>query len=280
MLCLCLCLCVCVISCHQATRVSRLPLAREPVLTVTTYNVNYAHAGDASTLAAIAAAPSDLVFLQETNDRWQKQIQARLLSVYPYQKWIACPQAGGQAVLSRRPFTVRDVLPAPTGWFPAVRVLAETPLGMVQVLSVHLHPQITEEGSWLLGYLFTDPARLTEIAAYLPSLEASIPTLIVGDFNEGTRGMAMRFLEARGFRSALPEFAPEADTWRWPLGTIELTGQLDHLTYDAALEPLTAAAVPAGGSDHLPVRAVFARAATGTSRPGAPQGVSISVRLR
>jgi hypothetical protein len=33
-------------SCHQATRVSRLPVAHVAIFTITTFNVNYAQAGD------------------------------------------------------------------------------------------------------------------------------------------------------------------------------------------------------------------------------------------
>ncbi len=247
------------------------------MLTVTTFNVNYALAGDAATLGALVANPADLVFLQETNKAWQAQVQTRLTELYPYQKWLDWPRAGGQAVLARRPFAVRQVLPSPTGWFPAVRVVAETPLGKVQVLAVHLHPQISEARSWVLGYFFTDGARLKEIQKYVATLKEPLPTLIVGDFNEGTGGAAMRFLEGRGFRSALPEFAPEACTWRWPLGALELTGQLDHLTYDAALEPLTASVIAAGGSDHFPVRALFTRAAPGGARPRPPHGAALTL---
>ncbi len=262
-------------SCHQATRVSRLPIEREPILSVLTFNVNYAQAGDQKTLDAIISHPADLVFLQETNQEWQQQAQSRLGTLYPHQRWLDWPRAGGQAVLSKRPFVVRQVIPSPTGWFPAVRVVAETPIGNVQVLGVHLHPQITEHGSWILGYFFTDAARHQEIVKYVTTLKEPLPTLIVGDFNEGTGGAALRFLEDRGFRSALPEFFPEETTWHWPLGGLELTGQLDHLTYDTALEPLTAAVIRAGSSDHFPVRALFTRAVANNARPRAPRGAPL-----
>lgn len=264
---------------QQATRAARQPLTREPLLAVTTFNVNYALAGDAATLAAITEAPADLIFLQETNRAWQRQVQPLLAARYPHQSWHDRPRAGGQAVLARWPLQAKQVLPSPTGWFPAVRVVVQTPLGQVQVLAVHLHPQVTEQGSWLLGHLATDALRLQEIAGYVDSLEGQLPTLIVGDFNEGTDGAALRFLEARGFRSALPEFAPEATTWHWPLGKLELHGQLDHLLYDAWFEPLSAAVIKSGRSDHFPVCGQFARATAGSERPRAPRGASMTLTL-
>ncbi len=52
-------------------------------------------------------------------------------------------------------------------------------------------------------------------------MEFGLPTLFVGDFNESDGGRAIAFLAERGFRSALPEFAPGQTTWRWntSLGT-------------------------------------------------------------
>lgn len=267
------------VCCHKATRATRLPLLNEPTLTVMTYNVNYGRAGDPEALRLLKERPADLVFLQETNLAWQSQLQAQLVSIYPHQFWYDRPRAGGQAVLARRPFTVRQVLPSPTSWFPALRIEAQTPLGEIEVLAVHLHPPITEEGSWLFGYFRTDGARLQEIEKFTAGLGAKLPTLIVGDFNEGTSGAALSYLEAHGFRSALPEFAPEAATWHWPLGSIELTAQLDHVVYDRGLEPLTAAVLRAGHSDHEPVRATFARAARDAVRPPPPPGRALSIGL-
>lgn len=264
-------------SCHQATRASRPPTHGEPTLTVMTFNVNFGIAGDAATLKAIADHPADLVFLQETNRAWQAHAQAQLSTLYPHQVWHHQPAAGGQAVLSRRPFKVRQVLTSPTGWFPALQVVAETPLGEVEVLGVHLHPPITETGSWVAGYFITDGMRLAEIAKYVAALDQKRPTLIVGDFNEGTGGRAMKFLESRGFRTALPEFSPDAKTWHWPFGKLELSAQLDHLVYDPALEPLSAAVMQVGRSDHFPVRASFVRARPDTTRPPPPSGSSLSI---
>jgi endonuclease/exonuclease/phosphatase family metal-dependent hydrolase len=260
-----------------ATRVARAPLPEEPVLAVTTFNLNYARSGDASTLAAIAEAPAELIFLQETNRAWQGQVQLRLARIFPYQTWIEGARAGGQAVLSRRPFSAPQVIASPVGWFPALRVVVETPLGKIQVLAVHLHPQISEGGSWLIGPFTTDVARLAEIIRYTAALQP-LPTLIVGDFNEGTGGAALRFLDTRGYRSALPEFSPAAMTWHWPLGFLQLTGQLDHLLYDAWFVPLSASVSRSGHSDHFPVRALFGRA-KGDPVPRAPHGASLKLGL-
>ena len=65
-------------------------------------------------------------------------------------------------------------------------------------------------------------------------------------------------------KSALPEFAPDRVTWRWPTALHTFEGQFDHILYDARLEPLSAEVLDAGRSDHFPVVGVFvlARAPT------------------
>lgn len=268
-------------SCLRATRSTREPLQGEPTVSVLTYNVNYGLAGDLATIEAIEKSGADLVFLQETNKAWQTAIQVRLLGRYPHQHWHHQPGAGGQAVLSRRPFEVRAVLASPTRWFPALRVVAESPLGPLQVLALHLHPPITEDGSWVRGYFSTDSLRRAEIESFGASLEPGLPTMVLGDFNEGTSGAAVRWLERRGLRTVLPEYAPAAKTWRWlvGLGLFFLSAQLDHIAYDQGLEPLSARVLRIGRSDHFPVRAVFARAAPGQQRPQAPRGASLSIGL-
>lgn len=257
----------------------RPPPPNAPSLCVETFNLNFARAGSPETLRALESSPADLLLLQETNRAWQSVVQPRLGARYPHQLWVERPHAGGQAVLSRQPLRESQILPSPVGWFPALRVLAETPLGPVQLLAVHLHPPITDDGSWVRGFFFTDGPRLAEVKAYAAALRPGQPTLIAGDFNEDTSGPALRFLLERGFRSALPEFAPDAPTWHWPVGGLELLLQLDHLLYDVSLEPLHAEVVPAGRSDHWPVRALFVRAAPGAVRPPLPPMPLLSVRL-
>jgi endonuclease/exonuclease/phosphatase (EEP) superfamily protein YafD len=150
----------------------------------------------------------------------------------------------------------------------------------VQALVVHLHPPVTEDGSWVRGYASTGAVRRSEVEHWLPSLEPGLPTLVVGDFNEGTSGAAVQRLERQGLRTALPEFDPKAKTWRWPVGPLQLSAQLDHVAYSAQLEPLTALVEPRGQSDHFPVVVEFVRAQRLLPRPPAPSSSSLSVSLR
>jgi endonuclease/exonuclease/phosphatase (EEP) superfamily protein YafD len=264
------------LSCAHPTRASRVAAPGEPTLKVLTYNVNYAIGGDPQTVQAIVERDADLVFLQETNEEWRHALEPRLQARYPGRFWLDDAAAGGMAVLSKRPLTA-ERLDNPNGWFPAVRLVTNTPLGRVQALCVHQHPPVSEEGSWVKGYLGSTEVRRAELGRFLAALEPELPTLVAGDFNEGTSGDAVQLLEEKGLRTALPEFHPEAKTWHWPVGSLQLTAQFDHVAYSAGLEPIDAHVERVGSSDHFPVTVDFVRVLPGTPRPAPPSGGSLSV---
>jgi endonuclease/exonuclease/phosphatase (EEP) superfamily protein YafD len=226
-----------------------------------TYNVNFGLAGDEAGIAAIRAGDADLVILQETTEDWERALRAALADRYPHMQFRHCCGAGGLAVLSRFRFEERDYLSAVgDGWFPAWRVVVDSPLGALQVLAVHLRPPLSEQGSVVSGYLTTPPVRRLEIEAFARYLDPELPTLVVGDFNEPDGGGALRFLAEHGLRSVLPELHPGATTWAWPTSFGRVSSQLDHIVYDPALAPLDARVLEGGRSDHQPVVAVFERA--------------------
>jgi endonuclease/exonuclease/phosphatase (EEP) superfamily protein YafD len=229
-------------------------------LRVITYNVNFGLAGDPATLRAITHEPADVVFLQETTPAWERVIRRGLSDRFPHMAFRHSGGAGGLAVLSRLPFDKLDYIASPGGWFPAWRVIVRSPLGRVQVLQLHLRPPVSDGGSVVSGYFTTPKFRRMEIEHFSRVLDARLPTLVVGDFNEDPDGRAIRFLRGRGLRSVLPEYQPGATTWRWntSLG-VQLTHTLDHIVYGPRLQPLEARVIRAGRSDHLPVLAIFQR---------------------
>jgi endonuclease/exonuclease/phosphatase family metal-dependent hydrolase len=156
---------------------------------------------------------------------------------------------------------LEDLEPPAGGWFPAQRLRVHSAVGAVQLLNVHLRPQIGSSGANLAGIMSgaisTPPIRRDEIEAYLSHLEPGVATLIGGDFNEGETGGAFARLEARGYLSVLPEFSDEP-TWRWDLGSLgRVERRFDHLVCNRALDVLSARVIHAGRSDHLPVFAIF-----------------------
>jgi endonuclease/exonuclease/phosphatase (EEP) superfamily protein YafD len=232
----------------------------QPHITVMTFNVNYGMSDDPATLDAIADASADVILLQETTPAWESVIRTRLGELYPDITFKHHGGAGGLGVLSRLPVKSVEFLPA-ENWFPAAKVLLDTPLGPLQLLNVHLRPPISDSGSVVSGYFATPPVREREIESFASSLDANIPTLIAGDFNEKDNGRAVRWLRERGMRTALPEFQPQAKTWHWQTSIVTLSGRYDHLIYDARrLQPLRVEVCRAWNSDHFPVVGSFALA--------------------
>ncbi|HMF41695.1 MAG TPA: endonuclease/exonuclease/phosphatase family protein [Polyangia bacterium] len=245
---------------HAPARQARAP-GGQPALRVMTYNVNFGIPGDGPTLAAIESGKADVIFLQEINRAWEEALRAKLGAAYPHTAFYPRGGAGGIAVMSRLPIRSQQLISREEddGWFPALRLVLESPLGPVQALVVHLRPPVSDGGSFVAGH-FTAPAiHEKEIARFCQALDRSLPTLVVGDFNEEEDGRAVAYLARAEWKmkSALPEFAPDRPTWRWPTSFHTFERRLDHIIYDLRLEPLNVEVLDAGNSDHFPVVGVF-----------------------
>jgi endonuclease/exonuclease/phosphatase (EEP) superfamily protein YafD len=248
------------LACAPSPRPPQAPPRGRPHVSVLTYNVNFGLAGAPGVIDVIRRADADLVLLQETTPAWEAELRARLGVAYPWMEFHHRPGAGGLGVLARRPFEVKEYLPASSGWFPAARLVAQTPLGPLQVLNVHLRPPLASGGGYGGGYLRSRDVRRAEIAAFHARLDPRWPTLVVGDFNEEEGGRAVRFLADRGLRTVLPEFQPRGKTWRWHTSLGTLRARLDHIAADRRLEALQARVIAGGESDHLAVLATFVAA--------------------
>lgn len=223
---------------------------------VVSYNVNFGLAGDPSTLAAVLDADADVLMLQETTPEWEELLRAspQLDERWPHATFHHCCGAGGLALLSRWPidtFEVLDPPPDEDAWFPAARAVVQTPAGPVELLDVHLRPPVkTPEQGWLSALSTTPAVRLAEVEHHLPKLDAELPTIIAGDFNEGDGGRALRRLAEAGFVDVLETLDVRGPTWRWG----GLRARLDHVLVDDRLDPLDGEVLDVGRSDHFPVR--------------------------
>jgi endonuclease/exonuclease/phosphatase (EEP) superfamily protein YafD len=237
------------------------PVARGEAITVMTYNVNFGLAGDPEGVYAIREIDADVVLLQETTEAWERAIRDELGAAYPHMSFRHCCRAGGLAVLSKFPVRDGDYLPAPTGWFPAWRLVVDSRIGPLQVLNLHLHPMVSERGSWVSGYFTTGDDRVKELDAFLPALDPALPTIVAGDLNETPDGAALERLARAGFRGAQRDASRR--TWRWGTSLGDLSMQLDHILHDGRLEVVSVDVVERGRSDHFPVVARVQRADEG-----------------
>ncbi|NQT88378.1 endonuclease/exonuclease/phosphatase family protein [bacterium] len=250
-----LALCALVTGCAR-TRKPQSPTG--PHISVLTFNVNYGGPRPDLAAKAILDADAGVVALQETTSSWQEYLTPRLRSRYPHIAFRHGPGAGGMAFLSKWPLVEKGYGRPEAGWFPGWIVEAQTPIGPVQFLNVHLRPAVSDKGSVGVGpYLSTKKVRLSEVQSLHRQLAKDTPTIVLGDFNEGDSGSAVEWLVGQGFIDALREFDRRAKTWRWRTRYVTLRGRLDHILYSTGIHCLSARVMGAGESDHLPVLAVF-----------------------
>lgn len=224
-----------------------------PSLRVLSFNVNYGVASDPRNVAAVAHANADLVLLQETTPEAELSYREAFTATYPHVLFQDCCGAGGLGVMSKYPIVEHDYLPPTEGWFPAWRVVLDTPLGHVQALDVHLRPPMSDGGSWVAGFFSTRDVRLREMKDLFGHLDPHLPTIVAGDFNENAQGQAVGFLSEQGLVSALPQVAPRAKTWRWQTRAGTLRMMLDHVVYGPRLSLRHAEVIEQGVSDHFPL---------------------------
>jgi len=246
----------------SSTRPAEKPTG--PHLKVLTYNVNWGVPGADHTLAAIRRADADIVCLQETNRQWARYFRARLGRQYPFQEYRQSVgrAGGGMAFLSKRKGQLRAYVRSKTGWFDAWVMDYPTDIGPVQILNVHLQPQVDDDGRFGLGGLLKSNAKhekaMGKFYFQFKVGKNAPPMIVVGDFNEGESGGAVKYLAKQGLTNALPEFDGRSPTWWWDFGWITWRMRLDHVMYKG-LHCYEARVIKAGGSDHYPVVAVFGK---------------------
>lgn len=250
------------IGCGQPPLEPRDPTPGVPHFSIATYNILSSDSGNPATLETIGATRADIICLEEVTSDWESVIRARYAAEYPYMVFYPEGGAGGLGVLSKQRVVEGAFFEAPNNWHPAWSVLAETPAGWLNLLTVHLRSLYSGTGGVVSDYVNWGSDHVFEIQSVLQSSSAQsmpvvLPRMVLGDFNEESNGDAVRHLESLGFTDVLPLFRPGQFTWRTRSLGNQFTEALDHVLYDDAVIPLNAYVLNAGNSDHLPVIAHF-----------------------
>ncbi len=230
-----------------------------PHLKIVTYNINWGMARRERVLDYLAECDADIVLLQETTDRWEKALRRRIGSAYPHTVFKNAPGAGGIAIMSRYRLRKRQTLYPQAGWFPALLCEADTPIGQIQLLNVHLRPPLSDSGSATPSAIYKAPEiHKKELKEYLARTDARRPLIIAGDFNESENRAAVEGLLSNGFCDALSLFDNQSHTWEWELSMgVKLKNRYDHILFDKRMQCIGAKVTEVSASDHMPVFAVF-----------------------
>mmetsp|Transcript_2150 Transcript_2150/g.5804 ORF Transcript_2150/g.5804 Transcript_2150/m.5804 type:complete len:231 (-) Transcript_2150:911-1603(-) len=214
------------------------------------------------TISFIEHSDADIICLQETNEDWERTLNARpaIRQRFPYvsfthDKW----RQGGLAFLSKLPMSAVGVLPRLyTNWYFACRVTVHPPsdaaMPPFQIIQVHLKAPVPSVP------ILVQQQRGHEIRSHMGAYTPSLPAIVLGDFNCST-GPAMRFMTAEmGFTNCLLDGARQQrrgrTTWKGCCAkTLCCAPQLfDHI-FVKGFDVVDCRVLHEGGSDHWPVQA-------------------------
>ena len=244
----------------RSTRQTEAPSG--PHVRVLTYNVNWGAPQPDLTADIIRQSGADVVCLQETTPEWERFLRQSLADDYPFMEFRQSKgrSGGGLGFLSKTPGNQVAYIPSETGWFDGWIVRFDTPIGPIQFLNVHLRPPISDSGSWVSGYFSTKDDRQTEMERFYNARATNLPTVVLGDFNDGEHSPVVNWLLKKGMIDALHQFDHHTPTWQWQTSVFTLSRRMDHIIYEPDLDCRAARVIAAGASDHFPVEAVLTKA--------------------
>ncbi len=230
-----------------------------PCLEVITYNVNWGFVEPQNVVEFVSTADADVVCFQETHRQWEAILKTQLKGRYPYCVFKEWSGAGGIAIMSKYKLYNIKLIEPTEGWFPALLADIQTPIGLVQVLNVHLRPPLSDRGSASVSaYYKTPDIHLRELQGFLAETDAGKPLIITGDFNEHENGKAARWLLEQGFADALSAYDSYTKTWKWNTSFgVTLNNRYDHIVISEHLQCTGAKVTQVEASDHIPVLAVI-----------------------
>ncbi len=259
-------------SAQQAGAQLDVPADRAPdeQLRVASFNALVSNAPSEEKLRWLVDTHADVLCVVECNTPWLaalKQARENGQLVWPHCVAQAHDDAAiGIAILSRHPLEHAQILQLPGARNLHAVATAMTPGGPVRVLAVHPMSPVSircvgmrnDELAWLAGMC----------------ADSSVPTLVMGDFNETPYGRAFsRFVDATGYLSAR-SVAGVCPTWPGQLAREHLPMQagipIDHVLMSRHFAPVQMQVGPYLGSDHLPVVADVLRV-QGAGRSGSVQ---------
>ena len=147
----------------------------------------------------------------------------------------------------------------------------------VQIVNVHLTPFQFKRGGGISDAITalttTEETHAKEIDAIAKAIDATRPTIVVGDFNSISTFVAPQRLLKLGMVDAFASIHENADshpTWNWPTRPIPLSLRIDYIFHSNHFSTTKSEVLRRDGSDHALVFAVLTHGepsdAQGTSR--------------
>ncbi len=221
-----------------------------------TYNLYVNIKPSQAALDVMLKGDADVICLQEVSAAWPDYLRANLGERYPYMLFHKHPN--GQGIISRLWMReLKYIEPVDGAWFPAILAEIDAPAGPMQVLDVHLRPNLDDYNNPLRGFFTAKKIHEKEVSRLAPQMDAKMPNFIAGDFNELASDPGMNWLQQHGFADARSAFADHSPTWHGNWQGISLTYSVDHILSNDRYRCVSAKVIAEGPSDHYPVVAEF-----------------------
>ena len=229
-------------------------------LRIATYNVNWSNRQGAQLLDAISAANPDLICLQETTPQSEQFLRTRLANRYPH--FHSVGQTGRYAeerftFASKTELTDVTYTPSDAGLFGFYSASLRFDGGDIRFVNVHLAPFLVPRDGGvrdaLAALAATEGTHKSEIASIEKSIDAKLPTIVVGDFNSLSSFCAPRRLLELGFVDAYASVHAQPDaqpTWHWPTRPAPLALRIDYIFHTPHFTATEADIIRRDVSDH------------------------------
>lgn len=223
---------------------------RAPHVRVVTANLRYDNERKAQLAEQLLALDADVLLLQEVTPQWWDVLVAHgLVDRYPGRARALRRDAGGQAILSRRP--LHDVRTIDAGIWPVLTARVTVGGRSLRVVDMHPVPPYT-------NFQASRTMNRRILALLRSTLRSGDATIAAGDCNATQYNRFVQQVEGLGLRSVHEARGrPWATTW--PNGMHPVPPlRLDHVFYNRSVVGLRVREGDGTGSDHRPVIADLA----------------------
>lgn len=222
-------------------------------LTIMQYNIAEGRTPTADLLRVLRESGADIITLQEVETSQAKAILDDLSDVYPYQ---IAEEDRGNGLFSHYPLRDHAYLDLPGRSY----LRADLDVNGQPLIVISAHPQVAYVDLQKWSYISRSRSALVSLAEMASQ---GTPTLIAGDFNMVDQSADYDLMLQAGLHDAFRDQG-------WGLGLTYPTAhaiapirlapflRIDFIWHTQQLRTLRAWVGPDGGSDHLPVFAMFA----------------------
>lgn len=243
---------------------------------IATYNLNWGNRRGDLVINAIDTANADIICFQETTPKSEQFVKRRVADRYPYFHAIG---HDGRYAAERFAFASNIELdnvtfhPPKHGLFGFYAATFRHRGENVRILNVHLTPFRFKKGGGIATAMAalssTEQIHSKETDIIVKAIDASQPTIVVGDFNSPSEFHAPKRLMQIGLVDSFASVNADADahpTWHWPTKPLPLALRIDYIFCTRHFHTVESKVIRREGSDHYLVVSELTRGKSGDAR--------------